>query len=104
MNVWIWALGICIAALGALFMFMLGVLRDHMGRDAKVHERVAVHEDKLKDLQGLPIEMAVLKSKHDELKSNMDKLKDVRHAILDEVSHKLSGWYLELVKMIKGDK
>lgn len=103
-SIWLWALGICTAILGILFGFLLGILRDHIGRDAKVHERVAVHEEKLKDLQGTSTEIAVLKSKHDDLRLNMDKLKDVRHAILDDVSHKLSSWYLELVKMIRGEK
>lgn len=30
----------------------------------------------------------------------ISKVREMRHGIIDEVSHKLSGWYLELTKLI----
>lgn len=50
-SVPIWVLLVCLGALGALVMFGLAVLRDHMSRDSKIHETVAVHDAEMKDIK-----------------------------------------------------
>lgn len=93
-----WVAGIGVVIVLALIGVIFGLIvkrqdstsqdiRLHISEDSKAHERIAVIETKV-----------------DALDKNVTKLRDMRHEIIDEVSHKLAGWYLELLKVIKGEK
>lgn len=99
-----WVLLVCLGALGALLMFFLAILRTHMEKDAKVHEKVAVHEHVIAKIEGHESRLTKVEAQSGTNTEEISKLREMRHDILDEVSHKLSGWYLDIVNMIKGGK
>lgn len=46
----VWVLLVCLGALGALCVILIGIVKDHIKGDTSVHERVAVHEEQIKKL------------------------------------------------------
>lgn len=103
-SFWIWALSIATGILGILFVFLLGIVRDHMSRDAKVHEKVAIHEHVIQKIEGHESRLTKVETQAEINTNEIGKIREMRHDIIDDVSHKLSGWYLDLLKMIRGEK
>lgn len=46
----VWIVLVILGALGALCMLLIGIVRAHIGSDVKVHEKVAVHDEKIKHI------------------------------------------------------
>lgn len=106
-SVWIWALGICTAILGVLFVFLLGIVKDHMNRDAKVHEKVAVHDHVISKFENNEHRLTKIETQADINTNEIGKIREMRHDILDDVTKRLSNWYVDLRRAIdnlKGGK
>lgn len=58
-------------------------LAEHVKDDIKAHERLTAMETEVSTL-----------------KVEVGKLRDMRHDILDQVSHSLASWYTSIVEMI----
>lgn len=104
MTVPTWVFVVALTALGALLMFGLYILKEHINRDVEVHKQVAVHEHVIQKIEGHESRLTKVETQAEINTSEISKVREMRHDILDEVSHKLSGWYLDLVKMIRGEK
>lgn len=100
----LWVLLLCLGALGTLVTFGLYILKDHISRDAEVHKQVAVHDHIIQKIEGHESRLTKVETQVDTTILEVSKIRDMRHDILDDVSHKLSGWYLDIIKMIKGEK
>lgn len=46
-----WVLLTCLGALGAVVLFLAGIVRDHMKRDDEVHADVKVSASKISDIE-----------------------------------------------------
>lgn len=47
----VWVLLVVLGTLGALVLFLLGVVRDHINTDVDVHAEVKLHASKLENLE-----------------------------------------------------
>lgn len=62
-----WVLLVCLGALGALVMFFLGILRDHIKGDSEVHSDVKVTAAKVADIENKDLPKIIDKlADHDE--------------------------------------
>ena len=44
----VWVVLVILSALGALCLLLIGIVKAHLNKDARVHEKVAVHEESIR--------------------------------------------------------
>lgn len=100
----LWVFLVALGVLGTLLTFGLYILKDHISKDAEVHKTVAIHEHVISKIEGHESRITKIETKTEINTNELEKIRNIRHDILDEISHKLSGWYLEIVKIIENTK
>lgn len=95
-----WVLLVCLSALGALIVFGLYVLKDHIHKDVEVHKQVAVHEHVIAKIEGHESRLTKVETQSNINTEEISKMREVRHDILNEVTQRLSSWYVDLRKAI----
>lgn len=87
MEPWVWALvvTVAIALIGAFWALIRRGLE-------KMEERVSEHGERI----------TALETDSSSSKQELMRLRDMRHDILDQVSHSLASWYTSILKQISG--
>lgn len=100
----LWVFLAALGVLGTLITFGLYILKDHITKDAAVHERVAVHEHVIKKIEGQESRLTKIETMTQINVDELGKIREMRHGILDDVSRSISQWYMDLMKIIDNTK